>query len=399
MTTASSMMVVMTPLYAVSLGLGAEWLGVLMALPGVFPVVFALQASRWVDAFGAARWFFLGMVGIAAAPLMVVLLPGVAALALSRASLGFFNLLYTLAAQSLVAGLRNGKTHERNFAVYSTWLAGGRMIGPIAVGLIIDHFGFRVAFLAAFVVLLVGVGMARVVQRSAGTHAVGTLRGTVRAKGTVRATLSNVGLQMAVLTSAGVFLAITMREAFLPVMLEQLGMSATIIGSLVSLGSLSAVLTRPLMPVITKSLGGTGVSLAVSMAAVAVGVGLLSMAHGVWAFAALAVVAGFGSGIAFPLSIVAVASHVPLAERGLALSLRLSLNSVVEIFAPSLSGLVVAATSLRFGFASAGVALAALTVLATTLVRRFDASVLEEGGEAGDRREDDAHRAALPGVR
>jgi hypothetical protein len=152
----------------------------------------------------------------------------------------------------------------------------------------------------------------------------------------------------------------------------------------VSLGSLSAVLTRPLMPAITKALGGIGTTLAVSMAAVSIGVGLLSAAQSVAAFAALAIVAGFGSGIAFPLSIVAVAAKVPLTHRGIALSLRLSINHTVEIFAPTLSGLVVAVTSLRFGFAVAGMALALLTGLSFSLVKRFDAA---PGAEA----------ASLPG--
>lgn len=378
MATASSMMAVMAPLYAVSLGLGVEWLGILMALPGVFPVLLALPAGRWIDAFGAARWFYLGIVGMTTAPLLVVLFPGVAALALSRVSLGFFVLMFTLASQSLVAGLQNGRTHEANFAVHSTWLAAGRMVGPVVVGALIDAAGFRIAFAAVFTILVAAAMIAYLVHRAAGPQGAGRLRGNPRPPGAVRATLRSVGLQMAVLTSAGVFLALTTREAFLPVLLEQLGMSATLIGALVSLGSLSAVLTRPLMPVITKALGGTGTTLAVSMAAVSIGVGLLSVAQSVAAFAALAIVAGFGSGIAFPLSIVAVAAKVPLTHRGIALSLRLSINHSVEIFAPTLSGLVVAATSLRFGFAAAGIALGLLTLLSFSLVKRFDATAPAE---------------------
>lgn len=373
MTMASSMMAVMVPLYAVALGLGAQWLGVLMALPGIFPVLLALPAGRWVDALGAQRWFFLGLVGLGLAPLGVVVFPGVAALAASRLVLGFFYIFFTLASQSLVASLGNGRTHESNFAVHSTWLAGGRMVGPVLVGAIIDSAGYRISYAAVFVVLLAAMVFGFMVVRSARHTAGGRIRPGPPRKGAVVATLRNAGLQMAVLTSAGVFLAITMREAFLPVMLDEMGMSATLIGSLVSLGSLTSVLIRPIMPLVTRTLGGTGNTLVVSMGAVAVGVGLLSVAQSVASFAALAVLVGFGTGIAFPLSIVAVASHVPARDRGVALSLRLSINHTVEVFAPTLSGLVVAATSFRFGFASAGVTLAALGLLALTVLRRFNA--------------------------
>ncbi|MBW7917633.1 MAG: MFS transporter [Trueperaceae bacterium] len=376
MTMASSMMAVMLPLYAVSLGVGAQWLGVLMALPGIFPVVLALPAGRWVDAVGAPRWFLLGLVGLTFAPLGVVAFPGVAALAASRLLLGFFYIFFTLASQSLVAALGNGRSHESNFAVHSTWLAGGRMVGPVLAGVIIDVAGYRAGYGAVFVVLLGAAAFGLAVARGAPAVAPGHARGAARRRGAVLDTLRNVGLQMAVLTSAGVFLAITMREAFLPVMLEQLGMSATVIGALVSLGSLTSVLIRPIMPLVTRALGGTGNSLVVSMLAVAFGVGMLSAAHSVWAFAALAVVVGFGTGIAFPLSIVAVASHVPVVDRGVALSLRLSINHTVEVFAPTLSGLVVAATSFRFGFASAGLALGALTLLSLSILPRFNAGAV-----------------------
>jgi len=376
MAMASSMMAVMAPLYAVDLGLGAQWLGVLMALPGIFPVVLALPAGRWVDALGAPRWYFLGLAGLTLAPLGVVAFPGVPALAASRLLLGFFYIFFTLASQSLVASLGNGRTHERNFAAYSTWMAGGRMVGPILVGIAIDHAGYRMSFLVVFVVLLVASAIGLLVARSAPEDRDRRVRANPRRKGVVLDTLRNVGLQMAVLTSAGVFLAITMRETFLPVMLEQMGMSATLIGSLVSLGSLTSVLIRPIMPLVTRLLGGTGNTLVVSMVAVASGVGLLSLANSVTTFAALAVVVGFGTGIAFPLSIVAVASHVPVRDRGVALSLRLSINHTVEVFAPTLSGLVVAATSFRFGFASVGAALGVLALLALTVLRRFNAGAL-----------------------
>ena len=61
------MMAVMVPLYATSLGLGAEWLGLLVAMPGMFPVLLAIPASRLVARLGPARWLFVGMLGMASA--------------------------------------------------------------------------------------------------------------------------------------------------------------------------------------------------------------------------------------------------------------------------------------------------------------------------------------------
>ena len=374
MTAASSMMQVMVPLYAVSLGLGPQWLGVLIALPGVFPVLLALQTGRWVDRGGPGRWFFLGMLGMSAGPALLTLSPGVVTLGLARVVMGMFHLFVSVSAQSLTAGLDNGRSHTANFAAYSTWLAGGRMVGPVLMGAILDRYGFVTSFWAVLAILLSGTLLAYGVFRLVGSMRVDEPRDVVGSGKLLRSTLGNVGFQVAVFASAGIALALTVREAFLPVMLEEMGISATVIGALVSAGSLTSVLIRPLMPLVTRLLGGTARTLIVAMAAVAFGIGLLGAASSVPAFAALAVVVGFGAGIGFPLSIVAVASHVPPRQRGMALSLRLSMSLGVETVVPVLSGLLVAATSYAVGFGAAGSVLAALTLLSWRRLPRFEAA-------------------------
>lgn len=370
------MMAVMVPLYATSLGLGAEWLGLLVAMPGMFPVLLAIPASRIVDRLGPAKWLFVGMLGMASAPVSLLLLPGVVGLAASRLLVGFFQLFVTLSGQSLVAGLTNGRSHQSNFAAYSTLLALGRMFGPILAGFIIDTAGFRASFVATLTILLLaGVGAYLVMLGNSHTGS-GTRVGLGTGRSSVRSVVSNVGFQMAVLSSSGIFLALTMREAFMPVMMQDLGMSATTIGTLVSLGSLTSVLIRPIIPRVTTALRGTARTSVAGMAAVAVGVGLLALAPLVGAstlfFGVLAVVTGFGSGVGFPLSIVSVATHVPLDERGLALSLRLSSNHLVELTAPVLGGLLVAAAGYSAGFAAAGAILALLTLLAVGRVKGYE---------------------------
>ncbi len=371
---ALSMMTVMVPLYATALGLGAESIGLLVALPGVFPVLLAFQAGRWIDRTGPPRMLFGGMSAMTAAPLSLLLLPGVAALVVSRLMVGFVQLFVTLSSQSLIADLDNKRSHAYNFAAYSTLLALGRMIGPVLVGFVIDSYGFRASFWAVLVVLVAAAGVSNLVMRGArvsGDYASGP-GDVVGASVPVRKVLDNVGFQMGVLASAGIFLALTMREAFLPVMLEEMGMSATLIGTLVSLGSLTAVLVRPLLPLVSRWLRGTSRSLVIAMASVAIGVGFLAIAQSVPFFGVLAVVAGIGSGLGFPLSIVAVTTHVTPRERATALSLRISSNHLVEIVAPILGGLLVAATSYATGFAVAGAVLAVLTIVGISRVKPFE---------------------------
>src|SRR5690606_9246679 len=106
----------------------------------------------------------------------------------------------------------------------------------------------------------------------------GTRLGLGTGRPSVKSVVSNVGFQLAALSSSGIFLALTVREAFMPVMMQDLGMNATTIGSLVSLGSLTAVLIRPIIPRVTAALKGTARTSVAGMIAVAVGVGLLALA-------------------------------------------------------------------------------------------------------------------------
>ncbi|MFA5594388.1 MAG: MFS transporter [Trueperaceae bacterium] len=373
MTTSSSMMQVMVPLYAVSLGLGPQWLGFLIALPGIFPVLLALQAGRIVDRGGPGKWLLIGMIGMCLAPGVLIVAPGVVSLVASRVIVGAFVLFVSLSAQSLTAAVDNGRSHQANYGAYSTWLAGGRMVGPVLFGAILDASGFDVVFVVIFCILAAGALLAYLLYRRIGSVRVDGSTDVVGSGKAFKSIVGNVGFQMAVFASAGIFLALTVREAFLPVMLEQLGMSATLIGTLVSIGSLTAVLIRLVMPQVVRLLGGTGRTLIITMAAVALGIGLLAVAESVTAFVILAVVVGFGTGIGFPLSIVAVATHVPVRQRGMALGLRLSASHLVETFVPALAGLLVAATSFAVGFGAAGVILGVLTVLSLKRLPRFEA--------------------------
>ena len=204
-----------------------------------------------------------------------------------------------------------------------------------------------------------------------------------------RQALRNVGVQLAVLSSSGVFVAISVRQAFLPVALQDLGFAATTIGALVSLGALAAVLVRPAMPAVSRFLGGPARTLVVAMVSVALAVGLLGVARSALAFALLGVLAGFGTGVGLPLSIVTVASHVDARHRGAALGLRLSLNRVAQLVMPVAIGAVIGVGGFGIGFGLAGGALAALAWAAAARVGAFERAVAAAGsggrspGDAG----------------
>lgn len=400
-TVALSMLGTLVPLFAVDRAIGATALGVLVALPNVFPVVLAVAAGRWVDRGGPTRWLLVGTGGVTIGPVLLVLAPGVAAIAASQLLVGVAQLFATLAAQSIVADIDNGRSRTRNFSLFTTTLSAGRLVGPVLAGVVVDGAGFRAAFAVVAAATLVPVAIAAALHRArraaeraaatedgagaatgAGGFVPGVSDGAIAAGDAAAAlatahrragpTLANVGVQLAVLASAGVFVAVSVRTAFLPVLLTDLGYSATSIGALISTGAFAAVLVRPLMPWFARMLGGPARALVAAMVAVAIGVGFLGTVTAWGAFAALAVVAGFGTGVGLPLSIVTVASHVDPKRRGAALGLRLSLNRAAQLTMPVVMGALLTVAGFTTAFAVAGGVLAALAVIAAVRVPAFE---------------------------
>jgi MFS family permease len=393
-TVGQSMLATSVPLFAVALGLAPLWVGVLVALPNALPVVLAMTAGRWIDRGGAGRWLAFGTGGMASAPLLLVLVPSAPALAAAQLLLGVFQLFAALSSQSFVADLGAGRALERNYATYATLLSAGRLVGPLLAGVAIDAAGFRAAFGVAASVALFTFSVAWRIRGAVGgpntepdgpavevdgedrapaveEDAARPSAGAVGRFG-AREALANVGVQLAVLSSAGVFVAISVRQAFLPVALTELGYPATTIGALISLGALAAVAVRPLMPLISRILGGPARTLVVAMLAVAIGVGALGMVTSLAAFALLGVLAGFGTGVGLPLSIVTVASHVAPRHRGTALGLRLSLNRAAQLAMPVAIGAVIGLAGFGLGFGLAGALLVGLAVTAATRVAAFE---------------------------
>jgi MFS family permease len=372
-TVGQSMLGTAVPLFAVALGLAPVWVGVLVALPNALPVVLAMPAGRWVDRGGAGRWLAVGTAGMASAPLLLVLAPAATSLAVAQLLIGVFQLFAALASQSFVADLANGRSLERNYASYATLLSAGRLVGPLLAGVAIDARGFPAAFQVAAAVSLLTFALAWTIRRSVGGP------GAARATGSpvlgARAALGNVGVQLAVLSSAGVFVAISVHQAFLPVALQQQGYAATTIGALISLGALSAVVVRPLMPFLSRAFGGPARTLVVAMGSVAIGVGLMGVAGSLPVFVVLVAAMGFGTGIGLPLSLVTVASHVDPRQRGAALGLRLSLNRAAQLVMPVIVGAVIGAAGFGVGFGVAGATLLALVAAVVARVPAFERSL------------------------
>ncbi len=150
-------------LYALANNASTFTVGVLMALFALVPMLIAVRAGKWLDAVGPARPLFLGgamlLAGIALPAAFPYAVADIAPLLVGVALIGTASMLIQITVQDMVG--RTAPAHER-IAAFS-WLALGAsiagLIGPVSVGLIIDHYGHRPAFALLGLVTAAMIGL------------------------------------------------------------------------------------------------------------------------------------------------------------------------------------------------------------------------------------------------
>ncbi|PMR73154.1 MFS transporter [Billgrantia endophytica] len=368
---AQTMLLLAVPLRALELGASPSLVGLILSAPYLLPLVFAIPLGGIVTRVGPQKVFFIGAVGMMLGPWLSVALPTFSGLLATQVVIGLAHVVMVIAAQSVVAGLGRGRALERYFGWYTMCLSGGQLVGPLLAGRLIDTLGMGWVFAA--------IGAIPAISLISSCYFVGNARrghATPRSLLGYRAQASllrdNIGVQMSIAVTVAVLFALGAHAAFLPVYLEELTFSATLIGVLVSLRALSAMLIRPIMPQVIQAMGGRSKTMIASVAAVAMGLMWTGMTGSAVALAVLAMLVGLGSGISQPLSMVILAEHVKPEQRSSALGMRLMGNRGAQVLAPLILGVIAELVGFTLTFLLAGAALLAVMLLVIRLAPAFD---------------------------
>lgn len=360
-----SMLQVTVPVYALSLGASPLMLGVVFSAPFLLPLLFAIPMGGLVTRWGGQRVMVLGGGILVAGILAMIWVPGYAGLLSGQLLFGLAQLQMVLAAQSVISGLASGERLERYFGWYATWLSGGQVVGPLIAGGLIHLTGetdlsfMTMVFFAMLATVssrgLTGLARERLkVDRSVtGFRAQAALLGR------------NEGVQVSVGVTAAAMFAMSIHGSYLPVYLDHLEVSASVIGVLVSLRATAAMLIRPFMARVIALVGGRSVALVLSLGLLAGGLALLGFSERAVMIGVFSVFVGVGSGISQPLSMVILAENVEPAQRSGALGMRLMANRAVNFLAPLLFGAILEFGGFGLAFPLTGgiVAVAGLLLL------------------------------------
>jgi MFS family permease len=390
-----TMLLVAVPLYALDLGASPLIVGLALSAPYILPLIFAIPLGGLVTRGGGRRVVIVGGIGLTVGPLFVVMLPGYTGLLLSQFCFGISQLIMILGAQSIISGLARGVTLEKYFGWYTTCLSGGQLVGPLLAGWLIDSIEVRAAFIAMGAIAVLGFasGLCSASTilsghpncRRTGLFLKGkAIEGAVVEKSLLgyraqaRLLKTNPGVQVSIVLTVAVMFALGAHSSFLPVYLESSSFSAMVIGALISLRALSAMAVRPFMSKIIRRVGGRVYAMIISIGLAGAGVIFTGFTVSVGMLAFFSVLAGVGSGISQPLSVVVLAEHVSLGQRPSALGMRLMGNRGVQFFAPLLLGLLTEVLPFSLTFLIAGLVVFTFLFLTVCLIPAYERKLKED---------------------
>lgn len=325
---------VLMALYAAELGADIFQVGLLAALYAVLPLLFAVYAGRVSDRFGTRLPMVLASFGIALGMLVPALTGQLSWLYVSPLLISVSFIFFHVSSQNLVGSLGNGSARVRNFGVYSLAPAISGFVGALIAGFGIDHLGARLSFvLLACLALTCGLSLLfywrSLPSRPKTTEPTHNHR--------VMDLVANPGLRRAFIASGVTLGGIELFTFYFPLYGRSIGLSASVIGVIISMQAAAFFVVRALMPWLVKRASEEKV-LTCSLYVAGATYLLLPLFENAPVLALIAFVLGLSLGCGQPLSTILTYNRAPIGRWGEALGVRITANRLVEVVVPLVFG-------------------------------------------------------------
>ena len=328
---------VLVSLFAIELGAPQFYIGVLIALYSLFPMMLALYAGKLSDRLGVRYPMIAGSSGLALGLSLPYFAPGLPALYASAAMIGASHVFYNVSVQNLVGALSGTAERTRNFTNYGLVMAAGGFLGPLIAGFSIDHFGHA----AGYLVLAGGPLIPVLILLFARTLGKVGAKPAAEAEQSVQAKnlLANAPLRRTLITGAAILTGIDLFQFYMPIYGNAIGLSATTIGLILSMFAAASFVVRLVMPALVKRWSAETVLLW-SLYAGCVTYLVFPLFENAVLLAVIAFALGLGMGCGQPLTMSLIYSRAPAGRSGEALGLRVSINNFMHIVVPLLFGTI-----------------------------------------------------------
>jgi MFS family permease len=323
-------------LYALSQDASPFVVGSLLGLYSFLPMWFAIGAGRLSDRIGVRRPMVVGSCGIAVGAALPWLFPGLTALFVTTALIGFSFMLFQVAAQNVTGALGPPGDRAKNFSLLALGYSVSGFAGPLVAGLLIDQASFGTTFLTlALLPLVPAVVLGRgglALPRPHAAQAQAT-------PGGVAALFRNRHLRRVFIVNALLSMAWDLHSFFIPIYGARLGLSASLIGIILAAFAAATFVVRLATPWIARRFS----ELEVLTAALFVAGGayaLFPFVVSVGPLVALSFLLGLALGSGQPMVMSLLHSIAPAGRMGEAVGVRMSIINASTFAVPLLFGAI-----------------------------------------------------------
>jgi MFS family permease len=321
-------------LFAIDRGASLATIGILMSLMGLLPTLLAVAFGRLTDRIGVRTPTIAGCIGVTVGLLLPALVPSLATLFVAVVLLGTSFTCYQVAITNFVGAMGGVAERTRNYSILSMGFAGASFLGPLIAGFSIDGIGHRWTFpllaawtLAPGIILLTGKHLLPNIKVKHGEKKHGRIIELMRDP-----KLRNTFITGGILSAAW-----DLYQFLLPLYGHSIGLSASMIGIVLSSFAVAIFVVRAFIPVLSGRYGEVRL---ISAAIFIAGLSFLIFAfsQSVWLLALASIVLGLGVGCGQPLSLTLIYNLSPPGRQGEATGVRVSVNHMTHIVVPLFFG-------------------------------------------------------------
>jgi MFS family permease len=321
------------PLLALREGYSPAAVGILLALFALTQVFLALPAGRFTDKHGLRKPVQLSVLAASTGAGLAVAFPIFPILCLSALMTGGATGVMVIALQRFVGRSAEGSTElKRVFSWLSLGPAVSNFIGPFFAGLLIDHGGFRAAFLLLALLPLVSWVLVHKTRELSPVEIAADVKPS-----TAWDLFNEPMMRRLIIVNWFLSSCWDVHTFVVPILGHERGYSASVIGSILGVFAIAAAVVRVLMPFIAKHLKEW---IVVSGAMVITGVlfGIYPLMPTAWAMGACSVALGFVLGSVQPMIMSTLHQITPEHRHGEALGLRLMTINASSVIMPMMYG-------------------------------------------------------------
>lgn len=321
------------PLFAVDQGATPFVVGTVVALYALFPAVLALPAGRMTDRLGFKIPMLFGTGGVFMALILPFLWPSMAMMYFTASLLGIAFMALQIATQTLAGAIAGPSERARNFSHLSLGFALANLTGPLLAGFLIDLIGYAWTFGALAMPLIPAF-----VVSAMGSRWIPNVHAKAESVGGGMFDLLKIKpLRNTLIASGIVSGAWDVYQFFMPIYGRAQGLSATVIGVVMSAFAVAILLVRIVLPFAVRRTGEVQL-FTYAMFVAGAAFCLFPLFQDPWALAAASFLLGVGCGVGQPLSMTMVFNTSPKGRAGEATGMRITVNQVTHFVIPLLFG-------------------------------------------------------------